>query len=161
MDIDKIIQERKLKDEQQKREEEQRAKNQQEEMYRERARREGNAEQVERHLKTVVMPVFRDAEQRLGAAGYRFSVSEVTRTDKAFGSTRAFALALSLEHTGGVLATLKFEGDFQSVTLTPHVRAGQGRAIAEPPMALSAVTREYVEKRTEDFLRSALDLPGQ
>ena len=158
MDIDKIIQERKQKEEEAKLQNEARKRAQTEEIERERIRREGNAAEVERHLLNVVAPVFSEAEQKLNAAGYTFSVSESRRSDKGFGGSRSFAMGLALEYRGEILATLKFEGDFQSVTLAPSEFVRSGRAILDAPMALTAVTTDYVEQRTQEFVRKALEL---
>lgn len=159
MDIDKILNEYEADQARKKRESEEQIKAVEDRNTKERIRREGNAEAVENHLKSVVEPVFLEAATKLAAKSLAFEVSEIKRVDSMFAGQKTFCIGLTLKH-GGVVnkSRLTFEGEFESVTLQISQSIGTERAISEPRMALSEVTKNYVEQRTEAFIRGVLGL---
>ena len=157
MDLKKVIHEYEFLRARKEREEDDRRTALEAERERERIRREGNAEALQRHLRSVVEPVFREAERQMAAIGSSFIVEETGSKHPDFESSKMFMLRLVLRQNDERSAYLEFEGDYEILSITPTQRIA-GRAVKETPLTMAAVNAPYVEARTEGFIRAALGL---
>ena len=103
-------------------------------------------------------PVFEEIKAAMDQRGVPFEIEETSVRDPKFSAEpKTYVIRLTLKHAEPP-AHMECFGDFESLTLRISENPKGGRCLLGPPMTLSEAGREFIEDRTDRFVRTVLGL---